>query len=130
MHYTTIILWLFTLNLGIAFGAGLYEARIVVPIWASKLPTGFAEIDTGRRFWGFVTTVPLTVLCVASLFAAHQSTGAVHSFWLASALVVVVERFLTFGYFIPTILRLQKGAFGSNSQRRFTQWRRINFIRN
>jgi hypothetical protein len=28
---TTILLWLFVINLGIAFGGGLYEARVVVP---------------------------------------------------------------------------------------------------
>jgi hypothetical protein len=26
-----IVLWLFVINLGIAFGAGLYEARVVIP---------------------------------------------------------------------------------------------------
>lgn len=30
-----IVLWLFTLNVGIAFGAGIYEARVVVPQWKS-----------------------------------------------------------------------------------------------
>jgi hypothetical protein len=30
-----ILLWLFVINLGIAFGAGLYESRIVVPQWLS-----------------------------------------------------------------------------------------------
>lgn len=27
------LLWLFVINLGIAFGAGFYEARIVFPQW-------------------------------------------------------------------------------------------------
>ena len=30
---TTILLWLFVINLGIAFGAGLYEARVVIRFW-------------------------------------------------------------------------------------------------
>jgi len=30
---STALLWLFVLNLGIAFGAGLYEHRIVVSTW-------------------------------------------------------------------------------------------------
>jgi hypothetical protein len=34
----TIVLWLFVINLGIAFGAGLYESRIVVPSWLTKGP--------------------------------------------------------------------------------------------
>jgi len=30
---TKIALWLFVINLGITFGAGLYEARIEFPQW-------------------------------------------------------------------------------------------------
>ena len=33
---STTLLWLFVINLGIAFGAGLYEHRIVVPNWISS----------------------------------------------------------------------------------------------
>jgi hypothetical protein len=28
-----ILLWLFVIDLGIAFGAGLYESRVVIPRW-------------------------------------------------------------------------------------------------
>lgn len=28
-----IVLWLFVINLGISFGAGLYEHRIEFPLW-------------------------------------------------------------------------------------------------
>ena len=31
-----ILLWLFVINLGIAYGAGLYEKRIIRPQWFSK----------------------------------------------------------------------------------------------
>src|SRR4051812_49461612 len=103
MHLDTLVLWAFVLNLGIAFGAGFYEARIVVPIWASKIPSGFSEIDTGRRFWGFVTTAPLTVLWLASAIIAYRSSGAVRAPWLLAVALVLIERSLTFGYFIPTI---------------------------
>lgn len=33
---STILLWLFAINLGIAFGAGVYEHRIVVSRWISS----------------------------------------------------------------------------------------------
>ena len=73
---STILLWLFVINLGIAFGAGLYEHRIVVSRWITSSPeTGqhwnpevVRQDDTGRRFWIFVTTVPLTLLTLANLF--------------------------------------------------------------
>jgi hypothetical protein len=53
------LLWMFILNLGIAFGAGLYEHRIVVPTWLSPSPDGgrrwhadaVRRDDTSRRLW-------------------------------------------------------------------------------
>jgi hypothetical protein len=58
-----LLLWLFVINLGIAFGAGLYESRIVVPQWLEALPEGeyqwnaaaARQADTGLRFWVYVT---------------------------------------------------------------------------
>jgi hypothetical protein len=75
------LLWLFVINLGIAFGAGLYEGRIVLTQWLSAAPDSAlhwnaqaAQRDnTGIRFWVFVTTVPLTLLTLANLFAAWRA---------------------------------------------------------
>ncbi len=68
-----ILLWLFVLNLGITLGAGLYEMRVVVPLWASAPPASIGHPDSGRRFWAFVTTGPLTLLCLANLYYAWRS---------------------------------------------------------
>ena len=32
-----VLLWLFVVNLGTAFGAGIYESRVVVPQWQNTL---------------------------------------------------------------------------------------------
>ena len=88
----TLVLWLFVINLGIAFGAGLYESRIVVPQWLSPSPeSGYRwnaaaarQANTGLRFWVYVTTVPLTLLTFASLAAAWWMQDAVRSWWLGS----------------------------------------------
>ena len=76
-YISEILLWLFTINLGIAFGAGLYETRIILPRWFIKSENRFLvnnkamnETDTGRKFWGFVTTMPLTLLTIANLIVA------------------------------------------------------------
>jgi hypothetical protein len=61
----TGLLWLFVIFLGITFGGGLYERRIVVSRWLSSSDdTGrhwsadaARRDDPGRRFWAFVTTV-------------------------------------------------------------------------
>ena len=104
----TILLWLFVINLGIAFGAGLYEHRVVTPNWITHDATGShwnAEMarrdDTGLRFWAYVTTGPLTLLTLANLFMVWKTSGPERGWWLIAALVVLGNRILTFSYFHP-----------------------------
>jgi H+/Cl- antiporter ClcA len=72
---TEVLLWLFIIVLGTAFGAGLYEARVVVPLWASAPPASLRSPESGHRFWVVVTTIPLTLLTLANLAAAWQAQG-------------------------------------------------------
>ena len=73
--FISIVLALFVINLGIAFGAGLYESRIAVPQWLSfSSESGYhwnaeaaRQANVGLRFWVYVTTVPLTLLTLVSL---------------------------------------------------------------
>jgi hypothetical protein len=99
-----IVLWLFVINLGIAFGAGLYEARVVIPQWEHIPPRDWP--NTGLMFWVYVTTVPLTLLTIASLLAAWWTQGPMRVWYLAAVCLVTVERVATFSYFIPTMVRL------------------------
>ncbi len=127
-----MLLWLFIIFLGIAFGAGLYESRVVVPMWTSDPPASLASPDSGRRFWAFVTTGPLTLLTVANLVAALQTQGPARAWWLAAAIVTLVERAATFGYFIPTIIRLQRNPTLTQAAVRtaLARWVRLNYVRN
>ncbi len=92
-----ILLWLFVINLGIAFGAGLYEQRIVLPQWfnSSSEPglrvdsAAMRSADTGRRFWAFVSTGPLTLLTLANLVVAWESQGQRHEWWLGAAVTTL-----------------------------------------
>jgi hypothetical protein len=121
--FPEILLWLFILNLGITLGAGLYEMRVVVPLWASAPPASIGHPDSGRRFWAFVTTGPLTLLCLANLYYAWQSQGPQHNWWLVAAVLALIDRLMTFGYFIPTLIRLQ-GSRNSVDEVRaiFSRW--------
>src|SRR5687767_68927 len=93
-----ILLWLFVINLGIAFGAGLYESRIEFPRWLG--PPAESSIqwnaeaarhaNTGLNFWVYVTTVPLTLLTLANLAAAWRSESVARGWWLAAALIILV----------------------------------------
>lgn len=134
----TIVLWLFILNLGTAFGAGIYEARIVVPQWFSRStpPSIHAatmqKLDVGRTFWSFVTTIPLTLLTIANLILAWQSAPPAHSWWLAAALITLAERIGTFTFFIPTAIKFQQANQQPMAQlnRLIRPWIILNYVRN
>jgi hypothetical protein len=132
-----VLLWLFVINLGIAFGAGVYEHRIVLPRWLPSAPvTGrhwmadaARQDDTGRRFWVFVSTLPLTLLTLLNLFAAWRSPGVLRGWWLLSALAALTDRLVTFGYFIPTLIALMAAADSPGAVAAATRWSRLNYLR-
>jgi hypothetical protein len=133
-----ILLWLFVINHGIAVGAGLYEQRIILPQWFSRSESGIRvnsaamrSTDTGRRFWAFVTTAPLTLLTLANLVVAAQSEGARHEWWLGAVMITFVERIATFSYFIPTALRLMRAEALSSAKvdAMAMQWMALNHVR-
>ncbi len=65
MIFQDILLWMFVIDLGATFGAGIHEQRIVVPQWLSHSSEdgwrvdneAMRRTDAGRSFWAFVTTV-------------------------------------------------------------------------
>jgi hypothetical protein len=124
-----ILLWLFVINLGIAFGAGLYEWRVVIPRWENIPPQTWP--NTGLEFWVYVTTVPLTLLTLANQVAAWLERGPRRYWWLAAVAIIVVERSATFSYFIPTMIRLMGAEDLPEAEVKATlsQWRRRNYGR-
>lgn len=134
---STILLWLFVINLGVAFGAGLYEHRIVVSRWMGfPLQPGAhwdaeaaRQDDTGRRFWAFVTTMPLTLLTMGNLLAAWNSQGPVRGWWLAAALTALADRLFTFSYFIPTMIGLMRAPDSPEAVAVATRWLNLNYLR-
>lgn len=125
------------MNLGIAFGAGLYEGRIVLSDWISSSPDSglhwnaeAAERDnTGLRFWVFVTTVPLTLLTLANLIAAWRAVGAVRGWWLAAGVAALADRIFTFSYFIPTVVGLMQAPDSPESAATAVRWANLNYVR-
>lgn len=104
------------MNLGTAFGAGLYETVMLLPSWFPNLRAKerginsalMRETDPGRRFWGMVTTVPLTLVTLVNAYLAFHSSGPTRGWWLAAVLLVSLERLLTFTFFIPVALKLMR----------------------
>jgi hypothetical protein len=133
---STVLLWLFVINLGVALGAGLYESRIVLPDWidvAADPPVWHADAarhdDTGRRFWVAVTTIPLTLLTLANLFAGWRAPAPLRRWWLAVATIALAERALTLGYFVPTMVGLMGAANSPDTAASAIRWVRLNDLR-
>jgi hypothetical protein len=134
-----IVLWLFIVCSGVAVGAGLYELRVNVPRWFTRISSSARAIDvdaittddSGRRFWGYVTTVPLTLLTIASFVLAWNPVTPRERWWLAGAAVMLAERVGTFGFFIPALLKLQQPERSSqrNVEDTARHWIRLNHIR-
>jgi hypothetical protein len=132
------LLWLLVLNLGIAYGAGLYESQIVFPRWLVGSPeTGYhwnaeaARADnTGLRFWVYVTTGPLTLITLANLVAAWRHRGKASPWWLGSSVAALVDRALTLFYFIPTMIALTGNEMlPSEAVETARQWESLNYVR-
>jgi hypothetical protein len=104
-----LLLSLFIINLGIALGAGLYESRIVVPQW-------LVRSSDGRTHWNA---------------AAAVAAGPVRSWWLTAVIAAALDRASTFGYFIPTMLRLTRpdGPTGADAARLATRWAQLDYVR-
>jgi hypothetical protein len=124
------------INLGVALGAGLYESRIVLPGWidsSGDSPVWHADAarddDTGRRFWVAVTTVPLTLLTLANLFAAWRAPVGLRRWWLGAAATALVDRALTLGYFVPTMVRLMQMENSPAAAAAAVQWTQLNHLR-
>jgi Domain of unknown function (DUF1772) len=133
-----ILLWLFVMNLGIAYGAGLYEKRIVLPQWFSKSEESefrvnsdaMRQTNTGLRFWAYVTTVPLTMLTLANLVVALQSQDPRHDWWLAAVIIILVERIGTFAFFIPTAIELMNAEMpAATVSTMVSRWIDLNYVR-
>jgi len=133
-----VLFWLFVINLGITVGAGLYEHRIVLPRWIRSSPRDAShwnaeaarQDDVGRKFWAFVTTIPLTLLMFANLAAAWElppSSG--RGWWLAAGFLTFADRLFTFTYFIATMVGLMRAADTPESVKTATRWRRLNYLR-
>lgn len=132
-----VIVGAFVVNLGVALGAGLYESVIVVPEWLTVSegsrwawnPEAAAEADTGRRFWVFVSTGPLTVLALANLLLAFRTARSARRWLLPAALISSAERVFTLGYFIPTMIGLSRASPSAEAARSAATWAQLNHLR-
>ncbi len=115
-----VLLWLFVIALGITMGGGIYEARVIMPLWGAAPPHSviayyqhnvanpkFAP-DQGGNFWIIVT--PLTTLLAMAVLISAYWTRGVHRKWrIAAAALAITVHVFTFTWFVPNIIRLSDG---------------------
>ena len=109
---TTIALLLLFLTVSLSMGGGLYEVLVIYPNWKrnadpltlrDKLELS-GQNNAGKRFWPLVSPAQ-SLLAIINIILAWKYTGAAHCYWLSAATILFVSRIITFGYFIPVMLR-------------------------
>lgn len=109
---TTIAIILFFFTVTLSMGGGLYEALVIYPGWKhdvhpltlrGKLQLS-GQILAAQRFWPIVSPAQV-LLSLINIALAWRYAGAAHSYWLAAAVAIFINRVFTFGYFIPVMIR-------------------------
>jgi hypothetical protein len=133
-----LLLSLFVVMVGIQLGGGLYEKQVVVPQWSSVPPdeVGDALQRSGQessayRFWAFVSP-PVALLALANLVAAWRAKGSPRRpWWLAASIIMVGYATVSYGYFVPTMIRLWQADTmpAGNVTTSVFWWVRLNYVR-
>ncbi len=133
---SSIALWLFVVLLGLDLGAGIYEARIVVPRWSSGIPEtlqsgnpyGSVAIDAGVRFWAIMTSA-VAAAALLSLVLGLLAPVPQRPWQIFASLAELVAVAMTLLYFRPTLVRLFMGHGAglsataiASSVRRWVMW--------
>jgi hypothetical protein len=138
MSTARVVLFLFVINLGIAFGAGLYESVIVLPGWLRADTNGTVhwnsaaavEDNPGLRFWIFASTIPLTLLAGTNLWIAlRRCEGSLRNWWMTGAVLALLDRMMTILYFIPVMIGLMGSADTPDAAASAQRWISLNSIR-
>lgn len=137
MNIADLALWALVVALGIQSGAGIYESRVIVPLWSGSPPESVIAFfgqplrpDAGRRLWIILT--PLTsVIVLINLFFATVATGLNRAWWLGSSIVALAILIVTFAYFVPALLSLPRISElpRESAIRKVRLWRTLNYFR-
>lgn len=137
MQLGRILLWLLVIGLGVEIGAGLFEARVLVPLWSASPPTSLINYNLqamqphpGPSFW-MISTPLVGLLGVANLVAAWRNRDPMRRWWLTGAVLTVAVVVATFVYFVPVLLgfeHLREGG-SADTASRVHQWVTLNWIR-
>ncbi len=137
-----LTLWFLVVLLGLDLGAGIYEARVVVPLWSRDVPAtlqagnpfGQVALNAGVGFWAYLTSA----VAIAAILALGFGLGtpmperAWRTVAAGGELLVVGSTLL---YFRPTLVRLFMGHGAGMSSgeiattvQRWVMWSRVRIV--
>ncbi len=134
-----ILMWLLVMWMGFAIGAGIYETRVVLPLWAGSPPESLKRwhsapfrIDPGLRFWVFCTPgLALLSLVVLVSFLGVDSPAA--TYVKIGAGLSVALAIWAFAWFVPRFRAVTGPKFQEMDQQQAAgiavAWRRMNSLR-
>ncbi len=143
MKISRALLWLYVIWFGLEIGAGIFEMRVIIPLWATAPPESvwrFNELrtahpqfalDAGHHFWMF-STPGLGLIALVTLIAAFATRGAHRRWLITSTVVTLVVVAATLLYFVPNIIAIgasMPSANGSHLAAMVHRWVSWNWLR-
>ena len=137
MRIGRILLALLVIVLGVEIGAGIYEARVLVPLWSSDPPGSLVAYNLqplrpnpGLHFW-IVSTPLVGLLALVNLVPAFRSFPPRRAWWITGSLLAAAVVVVTFVYFVPELQAFEalrdQGAVSMTS--RVQRWVALNWVR-
>jgi hypothetical protein len=125
----TIFLLSFAALLGMSFGMGVSERWLIYPTFlqeeiSENYPNGVYTIDKSRlkeEPIGVVLFVKVlvalwTILALAHIYFALQSTTDLGFWWLTAAIFSLLEQIFTVVLIFPIVVRLQKAYYAESEE--------------
>jgi len=127
----SVALWALVIALGLQTGAGIFETRVLVPLWAAAPQRFFSQPlrpDSGKRFW--VILSPLTsLISIINLIVALGAGEPKRTWWIAASAIAIAVMIVTFAYFVPALLRFARAAEGDDVTASAKTWVMLNYVR-
>ena len=127
----SIALWALVIALGLQTGAGIYETRVIVPLWADVPQRFFAQPlrpDSGKRLWIILSPI-LSIISIINLIYAFGAMEPKRTWWIAASAISVAVMIMTFAYFVPALLAIARASEGDDVIAKAKTWVALNYVR-
>lgn len=133
-----LFLRLFVTFLSFEAGAGLYETRVLIPLWSASPPETVRNWDSTltsrsrQRFWKLIH--PALILSAVATLATGWQTPRKHRRWLlVSTVFSLIVEVASLTYFVPTLVKLLiergEGLTDEEISTKTKTWVKLNGIR-